>query len=731
MQRKAALSAQPAKKIALTNFMIPTASPTAADTGVAQLADAVAAIHQQKAAPQSLGALYHVVETLCDAGHSELLYSRLRQQCSEHLHRCLTTLVQALQLDMLEFLRVVAATWQRHCEQMILLRSIFVYLDRKYALKTAGVELLWDMGLKLFLSNVLADRHVGEKLTSGALALVEQERRGQEIDRALLRTVVRMLRDVGVYAPMFEEPFLSATEAFYAEQSARLINDMTPSQYIAHADQRLREEAERVEQCMHSVTRRPLLTMLEDQLVRRRLPVILERGLPGMVAEDRMADLQLLHALAARVDGLELLRDAFRACLKTAGAEMVLNAARDKTMVDDLLAYKQRMDAIAAGPFAGDGLFQNAVKDGFESFVNQRHNKPAELIAKYMDLKLRTGYKDMGEDELEALLDRVMVLFRFVNGKDVFEAFYKSHLAKRLLLLRSASDDLERSMLLKLKAECGGAFTVKMEGMLKDVSTSRDITLAFRTYCSSRAHLSTNIDLSVNVLTLSNWPSYPPTALTLPKELSTLQEAFQTFYTMQHANRKLTWQAALGFCVLRANFPLGSKDLHVSLYQAAVLMLFNEAESLAYPAIKEATGIEEKALKLTLLSLAVGVARVLTKEPKGKEVAADSVFQVNAKFKSQHKRVKINQIQLRETEEEQEATSEKVFQDRQYTIDAAIVRIMKMRKKLKHNNLIAEVIEQLRFPVKTADLKKRIESLIEREYLERDSEDASTYKYLA
>lgn len=48
-------------------------------------------------------------------------------------------------------------------------------------------------------------------------------------------------------------------------------------------------------------------------------------------------------------------------------------------------------------------------------------------------------------------MDRVLVLFRFINGKDVFEAFYKNHLSKRLLYGKSASIDLEKSMLAKLK----------------------------------------------------------------------------------------------------------------------------------------------------------------------------------------------------------------------------------------------------------------------------------------
>ena len=41
--------------------------------------------------------------------------------------------------------------------------------------------------------------------------------------------------------------------------------------------------------------------------------------------------------------------------------------------------------------------------------------------------------------------------FRFIQGKDIFEAFYKKDLAKRLLMSKSASIDSEKSMLGKLK----------------------------------------------------------------------------------------------------------------------------------------------------------------------------------------------------------------------------------------------------------------------------------------
>lgn len=72
-----------------------------------------------------------------------------------------------------------------------------------------------------------------------------------------------------------------------------------------------------------------------------------------------------------------------------------------------------------------------------------------------------------------------------------------------------------------------------------------------------------------------------------------------------------------------------------------------------------------------------------------------------------------------------------MFQDRQYQIDAAIVRIMKTRKTLSHTLLVTELYNQLKFPVKPTDLKKRIESLIERDYMERDKEFPNQYHYVA
>uniref|UniRef100_A0A8C1S633 Cullin-4B n=1 Tax=Cyprinus carpio TaxID=7962 RepID=A0A8C1S633_CYPCA len=412
------------------------------------------------------------------------------------------------------------------------------------------------------------------------------------------------------------------------------------------------------------------------------------------------------------------------------GSTIVINPEKDKTMVQELLDFKDKVDYIIDVCFMKNEKFVNGMKEAFETFINKRPNKPAELIAKYVDSKLRAGNKEATDEELEKMLDKIMIIFRFIYGKDVFEAFYKKDLAKRLLVGKSASVDAEKSMLSKLKHECGAAFTSKLEGMFKDMELSKDIMVQFKQHMQCQ-NIPGNIELTVNILTMGYWPTYAPMEVHLPPEMVRLQEIFKTFYLGKHSGRKLQWQSTLGHCVLKAEFKEGKKELQVSLFQTLVLLMFNEGEEFSLEDIKLATGIEDGELRRTLQSLACGKARVLTKIPKSKDVEDGDKFSCNDDFKHKLFRIKINQIQMKETVEEQASTTERVFQDRQYQIDAAIVRIMKMRKTLSHNLLVSEVYNQLKFPVKPADLKKRIESLIDRDYMERDKDNPNQYNYVA
>uniref|UniRef100_A0A3B5MRM9 Cullin 4B n=1 Tax=Xiphophorus couchianus TaxID=32473 RepID=A0A3B5MRM9_9TELE len=684
-----------AKKLVIKNFREKPKLPENYTQETWQkLKEAVEAIQNSTSIKYNLEELYQAVENLCSHKISAKLYKQLRTVCEDHIKAQIDHFTDAL--DSVLFLKKIDKCWQDHCRQMIMIRSIFLFLDRTYVLQNSMLPSIWDMGLELFRFYIISDLKVQSKTIDGILLLIERERNGEAIDRSLLRSLLSMLSDLQFILKNFQVP-----------------------EYLHHVNKRLEEEADRVITYLDQSTQKPLIATVEKQLLGEHLTAILQKGLTHLLDENRIQDLSLLYQLFSRVrGGVQVLLQQWIEYIKAFGSTIVINPEKDKTMVQELLDFKDKVDHIIDICFLKNEKFVNAMKEAFETFINKRPNKPAELIAKHVDSKLRAGNKEATDEELEKMLDKIMIIFRFIYGKDVFEAFYKKDLAKRLLVGKSASVDAEKSMLSKLKH--GHAFELPLCQLTHDG----------RNYMQCQ-NIPGNIELTVNILTMGYWPTYVPMEVHLPPEMVRLQEIFKTFYLGKHSGRKLQWQSTLGHCVLKAEFKEGRKELQVSLFQTLVLLMFNEGEEFTLEEIKVATGIEDSELRRTLQSLACGKARVLTKIPKSKDVEDGDRFSCNDDFKHKLFRIKINQIQMKETVEEQASTTERVFQDRQYQIDAAIVRIMKMRKTLSHNLLMSEVYNQLKFPVKPADLKKRIESLIDRDYMERDKENSNQYNYVA
>jgi cullin 1 len=100
-----------------------------------------------------------------------------------------------------------------------------------------------------------------------------------------------------------------------------------------------------------------------------------------------------------------------------------------------------------------------------------------------------------------------------------------------------------------------------------------------------------------------------------------------------------------------------------------------------------------------------------------------------------NKKLRINiNVALKSTEKKElEATHQNVDEERRHLIEAAVIRIMKTKKTLKHGELIVEVMKQLstRFKAESKSIKKCIDGLIEREYLSRSAESANIYNYVA
>ncbi|KAI7979567.1 Cullin-3A [Camellia lanceoleosa] len=237
----------------------------------------------------------------------------------------------------------------------------------------------------------------------------------------------------------------------------------------------------------------------------------------------------------------------------------------------------------------------------------ERLKDPVDFVQRLLDVKDKH--------------DRIIRL-AFSNDKTVQNALNSSF--EYFINLNPRSPELirERSLIVKLKTECGYQFTSK----LTDMKTSQDTMQGF--HASMGAEIGDYPTLTVQVLTTGSWPTQSSATCNLPSEILGICEKFWTYYLGSHTGRRLSWQTNMGSADLKATFGKGQKhELNVSTYQMCILMLFNSADQASYKEIDQATETPAADLKRSLQSLAcVKGKNVLRKEPMSKEVAEDDHF---------------------------------------------------------------------------------------------------------
>jgi len=295
------------------------------------------------------------------------------------------------------------------------------------------------------------------------------------------------------------------------------------------------------------------------------------------------------------------------------------------------------------------------------------------------------------------------------------------------------SEHTEKAMIAKLKTECGYQWTNKLEGMFKDVQLSKELMQKFKKEVFDAEK--NDIQLDVNVCTTGYWPSRANVPANLPKEVSDACDKFKRFYLNQHSGHKLDWRLDQGQAELLVQFsPKVRRGLIVTTYQMMIMLVFNSYKTPTYKQILDITGIPRNDIAHHLLSLVHPKVAVLSKKPGSNSLEDDHMFRINPQYQSQLLKVSVPLLppKVAANKDENELEPGPALQ-RRHQMDAGVVRIMKARKTMKHAQLVGEVMQQLsaRFKAKPADIKKRIEALIEQEYLERDAKDRGVYNYLA
>jgi cullin 1 len=214
-----------------------------------------------------------------------------------------------------------------------------------------------------------------------------------------------------------------------------------------------------------------------------------------------------------------------------------------------------------------------------------------------------------------------MVIFKYLEEKDVFQTFYSTKLSKRLIHGVSASDEAEASMISKLKEACGFEYTNKLQRMftggflspfshgarlltgVADMSLSKDLTDSFKERMEQN-HTDMDITFSVMVLGTNFWPLNPPKdGFIIPTDIQLTYDRFQKYYQQKHSGRKLTWLWNYSKNELRTNYLNQKYILMTSAYQTAVLLQYNNNDTLSLDELATATNVGKDLLTQVLQPL--------------------------------------------------------------------------------------------------------------------------------
>lgn len=196
--------------------------------------------------------------------------------------------------------------WQDQCEQMLTIRSIFLYLDRSHVLQTPGLQPIWEMGLALFRqqlaqqgqqqgqgqqgqhdTGVRVGAGVEARVIRGLLDLVERQRNGESVNVSLLRSLVRMLASLGLYKLTFLRAFLEDTGRYFAAEGERRMETLDVVGFLRHVEGRLLGAQEAVVQYLEPGTRRPLVQAIEGKLLAPHVTALIERGFEPLMDANR------------------------------------------------------------------------------------------------------------------------------------------------------------------------------------------------------------------------------------------------------------------------------------------------------------------------------------------------------------------------------------------------------------------------------------------------------------
>ncbi|ODV91472.1 hypothetical protein CANCADRAFT_71415 [Tortispora caseinolytica NRRL Y-17796] len=758
------------------------------------LSNAIDEIFKRNSSKLSYEQLYRAQYVLVLWRMGAQLYDKTADKLRDVLSAIIKTRIMPLMsssTDSSLFLQEILTVANEFSIAVRMISDIMIYCDRVYS-KEARRPIISDMGLYMLRTYVLSVPEVQRYLFNCLLSQINEIRRGRSIDLHAFNAMIQFMQSLTVtsitpggatqvssyYEDEFEPEVVRASADYYSTIKDTLLQKHDASVYFAELDSTFKQEERDVFKLLAESTHPQLIATQDQIFFQENLEDVFNFspvGLQHIISLFDYTSARLAYQFAGRVD---LDRVSFKQHLYNAvyaecdSYKSVLvdplplvddGTARTKVKTQEtthkafiwiqkLVTYKRKLETLLEASFDNSNDVQATIDEAFISVINSTRRAP-EFVSLYLDDGIRRSDK-LPKEELSNIIETGLSMFKYLKDADLFQTYYQKHLAKRLLNQRVLTE-ADELLILKLKDLQGVTYAHSMLKMCDDVLISEVNKADFEKYQASNS-MANGFSLSPLLLREPFWPTYlldmtKREQIRFPDEVKELMERFEQFYRNEHDGRVLNWVAGLGSGEISTIINGRTYDIIAPTFGMVILLQFNDIEEDGYLTIdelEERTNIGQEDLSKHLLSMILPPrTRILRKEPMNSTISGtDRVF-LNREFVSKQRKIRValvtpksgaksnNEMAMNqaETEEEHENTLSKVNNARELAVDAAIIRVMKANKSMHHTALVMEVIRQLtrHFEPDVIIIKKRVEVLIDKDYLERSCEDASVYQYKA
>ncbi|PMD13239.1 Cullin repeat-containing protein [Hyaloscypha hepaticicola] len=640
--------------------------------------------------------------------------------------------------------------------------------------ETKVIDLLFDVMFNL-ISLSRSGHSVDKKLIRACVTLL----------KSLYSTGERTEAN-DLYQIDFEPRFIAYSQYFFF-QEVKSLADQSASTWLQRTGYWLKEEAELCRTVIWGPTYHALIKVVESQLIDGYLEhhaTNLKAEIETMFRDENYDDLRLLYRHIQRVDPrLQFLRKALTSFIIGCVADIddTFDASTSKdvpgeswtlfsrqllreeslhlTWATEILQLERKITRILEHGLDCDPIL-NIVQSRNLSNIFENYSQGPRCLSLLLSSKIRSYIASPSNIQSEDLMDAV-ALVQYIPHLPTFQYWYKDHLSHRLIshqVHSMSSLEIEQVIIDKLRVEINDGYANELERMLEDAMSSHSLSCKFADTIKPDQEEQNDIELSVSILTHPFWPSYLTNFRTLndanqgstpflPPKLAQLKQNFEDFYS-KRKNRRLIWPRLAGTAEIACSF-LSFQDDNANIITAreyrfevptcfmVVMLLFNDLPTgvfLSFSDIQHQTKLPAGILVTILAVLSeIPEMRILLTRRLDK---AEDEYNFNEKFVSQAEVVKIPTSVISSSfKNEDEISRYKELQSRFEIerLEACIVRIMKSEREMGHERLMAHVMNEYSIGEKpeVGMVKKRVNALIEREYMERVFvEDHIGYRYI-